>query len=145
MKLALASDHAGWALRRRLGPACEALGHSVLDYGPGDASSVDYPDFAKKVALAVTSGEVDRGILVCGSGVGMAMAANRFLGVRAVAASTVTEARLSRAHNDANVLCLGSRLLGDVAADEILAAFLATPFEGGRHQRRVQKLSDLGH
>lgn len=138
MKIAVASDHAGFELKRSLVPFVEGLGHDVLDLGPFDASRSDYPNFAKKVARAVAEGTVERGLLVCGSGIGMAISANRHRGVRAVAALVALEARLARRHNDANVLCLGARLIGSAMAEDTVRAFLEESFEGGRHLDRVK-------
>jgi ribose 5-phosphate isomerase B len=123
--------------------ALEKLGHSVEDLGTKDASSVDYPDFATAVARAVRAGRVERGVLICGTGVGMAITANKFRGVRAAVCTCEFMARMSRAHNDANVLCLGERIVGLGLGAAIVAAFLEQPFEGGRHARRVQRVMEL--
>lgn len=139
--VALASDHAGVALRRVLAAAIEAGGQHVLDLGADGAESVDYPDFADALAQALGEGRAARGVLVCGSGIGIAIAANRHPHIRCAVVHDATSARLARAHNDANVIALGARLLGEAVALDCLAAFLATAFEGGRHARRVQKLS----
>ena len=141
MKVALAADHAGVELKAELVAQCRALGHEPVDLGPTSTDSCDYPDFAAKVAGAVAAGEAALGVLVCGTGIGMSMAANKVRGVRAAVCRTEYEARLTRAHNDANVLCLGQRVTGAGLAAEILRAFLATAFEGGRHARRVEKLA----
>lgn len=138
--LALASDHAGLPLKLDLKSALEAAGYAVIDLGTNGSESVDYPDFAAKVAEAVASGQVPFGILVCGTGIGMAMAANRHPGVRAAVLHNSTEARLTRAHNDANVACFGARTIGVETALDALHCFLASPFEGGRHARRVSKI-----
>jgi ribose 5-phosphate isomerase B len=114
----------------------------VQDLGTRSAESVDYPDFAAKVARAVGEGEVERGVLVCGTGIGMSIVANKFRGVRAALCTSELEARMARAHNDANVLCLGQRVIGPGQARAILDVFLATPFEGGRHAQRVKKIQD---
>ncbi len=143
MKIAVASDHAGFELKTAVVAQCRELGHEVTDLGPADASRVDYPDFAKKVATVVQSGDVERGILVCGSGIGMSMTANRFPGVRAVVAMVALQARLSREHNDANVLCLGERLIGASTAEAIVSAFLDGAFAGGRHEGRVAKIDSV--
>ncbi|ADO73382.1 ribose 5-phosphate isomerase B [Stigmatella aurantiaca] len=142
MKIILASDHAGFELRQELVAALRERGASFEDAGPPSRESVDYPDFALKVARAVASGEYALGVLVCGTGIGMSIAANKQRGVRAALCSTEFEARMARAHNDANVLCLGQRVVGAGVARSILDAFLATPFEGGRHEKRVQKIRD---
>jgi RpiB/LacA/LacB family sugar-phosphate isomerase len=141
--IAIGSDHAGYSLKERLKTWLAADGHRVLDHGTHSTESVDYPDYAAAVAESVGSGEAERGVLVCGSGVGMAMAANKVAGVRAVAAQDADVVRLSRQHNDANVLTLGARLTAPVRALELVQTWLATPFEGGRHERRVDKLARL--
>ena len=143
MRLAFASDHAGLALKSELALVAAKLGHAVDDLGPQDGASVDYPDFAEKVARAVASGAVQAGVLVCGTGIGMSMAANKVAGIRAAVCRTEFEARATRGHNDANVLCLGQRVTGAGLAAAILEAFLATPFEGGRHGARVDKVRAL--
>lgn len=139
-RVALASDHAGFALKQEIGQMLRERGATVLDLGTDSLESVDYPDFAAKLCEAVLAGEAARGILVCGSGIGMSMAANRHAGIRAALCHNGTEARLTRAHNDANVLALGARMIGPEVARDCVAAFLDTAFEGGRHQRRVGKL-----
>ena len=141
--IAIGSDHAGYSLKERLKTWLAADGHRVIDHGTHSTESVDYPDYAAAVAESVGSGEAERGVLVCGSGVGMAMAANKVAGVRAVAAQDADVARLSRQHNDANVLTLGARLTAPGRALELVQTWLATPFEGGRHERRVDKLARL--
>ena len=139
--IAIGCDHAGLALKRALAAALHDTGHTVLDMGTHDAASVDYPDIAHAVCAAVESGRAQRGVLVCGSGVGMSIAANRHPGIRCALAGEAATARLCREHNDANVLALGARMIGEQAAREILRVFLATPFEGGRHIRRLEKLA----
>ncbi|MDB5414851.1 MAG: ribose 5-phosphate isomerase [Rubritepida sp.] len=141
MIIALGSDHAGLPLKQVLLATLEAGGHTVLDSGTFGEASVDYPDFAHAVAAKVVAGEARFGVLVCGTGIGMALAANRHPELRAVVLHNSTEARLTRAHNDANIACFGSRMVGVEVALDALAAFLATPYEGGRHDRRLQKLS----
>ncbi|HTN53999.1 MAG TPA: ribose 5-phosphate isomerase B [Anaeromyxobacter sp.] len=136
------SDHAGLALRGEAVKTAQALGREVEDLGPAAGESVDYPDLARRVAEAVTAGR-GLGILVCGTGIGMSMAANKVKGIRAAHCSSEFEARMARAHNDANVLCLGERSVGLGLGAAIVKAFLETPFEGGRHARRVQKIMDL--
>lgn len=138
--LLVASDHAGFALKEELKKDLEARGVAYRDLGPGSADSVDYPDFAHRLAGSIERGEASRGLLVCGSGQGMAMSANRHPGVRAALAWSEESARLSRQHNDANVLALGARLTPPDEAKRILGAWLETPFEGGRHERRVGKI-----
>jgi ribose 5-phosphate isomerase B len=144
MSFPIASDHAGLPLKLALQAALIADGHTVHDFGTHGPESVDYPDYAAKVAVAITSGNARFGILVCGSGIGMAIAANRHPGIRAAVLHDSTEARLTRAHNDANIACFGARTIGVETALDALRTFLATPFEGGRHQRRVDKLSPPG-
>jgi ribose 5-phosphate isomerase B len=141
MKLAIGCDHAGLALKTELLDALKGRAE-VQDLGTRSAESVDYPDFAAKVARAVGEGEVERGVLVCGTGIGMSIVANKFRGVRAALCTSELEARMARAHNDANVLCLGQRVIGPGQARAILDVFLATPFEGGRHAQRVKKIQD---
>ena len=140
MRLAAASDHAGFPLKNHLVAWLSAHGHEVTDLGTHSAESTDYPDFAHEVARRIASGEVERGLLVCGTGIGMSIAANRHAGVRAARCLTEYDARMARAHNDANVLALGERVTGAGLAEAILETFLATAFEGGRHARRVQKI-----
>ncbi len=142
-KVIAGSDHAGLALRGEAVKVAEAAGLEVEDLGPFSGESVDYPDYARQVAEAVASGRAKLGILVCGTGIGMSIAANKVKGVRAAHCTTEFEARMARAHNDANVLCVGERVVGLGLGGAIVKAFLETPFEGGRHERRVQKLRDL--
>jgi ribose 5-phosphate isomerase B len=141
MKLAIGCDHAGLALKTELLDALKGRAE-VQDLGTTSGESVDYPDFASKVARAVGKGEVERGVLVCGTGIGMSIVANKFRGVRAALCTSELEARMARAHNDANVLCLGQRVIGPGQARAILDVFLATPFEGGRHAQRVKKIQE---
>jgi ribose 5-phosphate isomerase B len=138
--IAIAADHAGFDLKDTLSEELRQAGFKVLDLGTNSAESVDYPDFADALAGAVTDGRVTRGVLVCGSGIGISMAANRHKGVRAALCRDATDARLAREHNDANVLVLGGRITGIEVARDCLKAFLTTPFAGGRHAKRVQKL-----
>ena len=140
LPLAIGSDHAGFELKQRLKRVLDRLGVAYRDVGPASADAVDYPDFAHAVAGAVSRGEAERGVLVCGSGQGMAMAANRHRGVRAALPWNEETARLSREHNDANVLALGARTLPEGEAEKILDVWLKTPFAGGRHLRRVSKI-----
>jgi ribose 5-phosphate isomerase B len=140
MRIALGADHAGVALKDAVKRLLDQRGVAYTDFGTHTAESVDYPDFAARVAAEVAAGRFDRGILICGSGVGMAMAANRFPGVRAAAASDVTLARLAREHNNANVLALGERTTPPEVARRVVDVFLDTPFAGGRHERRVAKI-----
>jgi ribose 5-phosphate isomerase B len=141
--IVIASDHAGVALKSRIVKLVEGLGRGVRDLGPADDSSVDYPDFGHLVAEAVASGEAGLGILVCGTGIGMSMAANRHPGVRAALCQDSFTAAMARRHNDANVLCLGARVIGVGVAEQVVRVFLDTSFEGARHQRRVAKI-ELG-
>ncbi|MCE2516812.1 MAG: ribose 5-phosphate isomerase B [Alphaproteobacteria bacterium] len=139
----MASDHAGINLRLELAAELREAGHIVHDLGPEAAERVDYPDFAEKLALAMKPVADARGVLVCGSGIGISIAANRFPWVRCALCHDVTTATLCRQHNDANVIALGERLIGPTTASDALKAFLATEFEGGRHAGRVDKLSAL--
>jgi ribose 5-phosphate isomerase B len=138
-----ASDHAGLALRAEAIRAARERGAEVEDLGPFSADSVDYPDLAVRVGEALAAGRARLGLLVCGTGIGMSIAANKLPGVRAAVCRTEYEARMARAHNDANVLCLGERVTGAGLGAAIVAAFLDTPFEGGRHARRVEKITAL--
>ena len=140
MKFAVGSDHAAVALKNRLRDQLRGWGHEVEDLGASSAESVDYPDFAHAVAAAVQDGRAERGVLVCGTGVGMAIAANRHRGVRAAACSDAFSARMARLHNDANVLCLGARIVAPEYALELLRIFVDTPYEGARHEHRVAKI-----
>ncbi len=142
-KVIAGSDHAGLALRAEAVKVAKAAGFEVEDLGPFSGDSVDYPDYAKRVADGVAAGRAKLGILVCGTGIGMSIAANKVKGVRAAHCATEFDARAARAHNDANVLCIGERVLGLGVGAAIVKAFLETPFEGGRHARRVQKMTDL--
>ena len=143
MKIIVGCDHGGFDLKERILEHLRGLTHEVEDIGTFNRESVDYPAIAIKVAQAVASGEANRGILVCGSGIGMCMTANRVAGVRAVQASDSYEAKMSRRHNDSNVLCLGGRLIGPDLAAEVLDIWLTEPFEGGRHQRRIDLIDTL--
>jgi ribose 5-phosphate isomerase B len=138
--VAIASDHAGVELKSTVKAELEAMGRRVLDLGTQGTESVDYPDFAAAVAEALRDGRAGRGVIVCGTGIGISIAANRHRHVRAALCHDATSARLARAHNDANVLALGARLIGSEAAKDCVRTFFATPFEGGRHARRVAKL-----
>jgi ribose 5-phosphate isomerase B len=138
-----ASDHAGLALRAEAVKTAKARGYEVEDLGPFSSESVDYPDYARTLAEAVASGKARCGILVCGTGIGMSMAANKVPGIRAAVCRTEYEARMARAHNDANVLCLGDRVTGAGLGAAIVEAFLGTAFEGGRHAKRVAKVDAL--
>lgn len=144
MKVIIGSDHAGFSVKEQLRASLADKGHEVLDAGTASSDSCDYPDFAFKVVDGIRDGNAERGILVCGSGIGMSMAANRFKGIRAALCHDVEGARLSRAHNNANILCLGARMAGLERLEKILWAWLETPFEGGRHEDRVAKFDGLG-
>jgi ribose 5-phosphate isomerase B len=139
--IAVASDHAGFDLKELLKRDLQEAGHDVIDLGTHSTASVDYPDFGGAMAEAIAGGQVQRGVLVCGTGIGISIAANRNPKVRAAVVHDVTSARLSREHNDANVVAFGQRLIGTEVAREALRVFLNTSFEGGRHVARVAKLS----
>jgi ribose 5-phosphate isomerase B len=143
MRVALGADHAGLALKEVVKRLLETRGIAYNDFGTGTAESVDYPDFAARVARPVAAGDFDRGILVCGSGIGMAIAANKIDGIRAAAVNDEAAARLMREHNDANVLALGERLTSEDQARRIVDVFLDTAFAGGRHQQRIDKIRKL--
>jgi ribose 5-phosphate isomerase B len=139
--IAIGCDHAGYPLKAALAAAMAEAGHTLLDMGCDGAGRVDYPDYAHAVCRAVAGGRARFGVLLCASGVGMSIAANRHREIRCALVSELASARLSRAHNDANVIALGARLVGEAAALDILRAFLATPYEGGRHDQRLAKLA----
>mgnify|MGYP001077010345 CR=1 FL=1 len=143
MEIALGADHAGFALKEKVKQELERLGHRVQDVGTASAEPVDYPDYAASVARRVAGGRAERGILVCATGAGMALAANKVRGIRAVSVWNAQGARLSRQHNDANVLALGARLLEEHNALSIVRAWLETEFAGGRHRRRLRKIAAL--
>jgi ribose 5-phosphate isomerase B len=138
--IVIASDHAGVDLKGQIVALVGEAGHEVRDLGPADTASVDYPDFAHAVAMAVAAGDAEHGILICGTGIGMSLAANRHPRVRAALCHDAFTAEMARRHNDANVLCIGARSTGPGVADQIVRIFLDTAFEGGRHQRRVEKI-----
>ena len=142
-RVAIGSDHAGFALKGELAELLATLGCEVIDFGTDSEERVDYPDFGAAVAIEVAEGRADLGVCVCGSGLGIAMAANKIPGVRAAPLHDATSARLAREHNDANVACFGARLIDPETAKEVLQVFCATDFEGGRHAPRVQKLNAL--
>lgn len=143
MRIALAADHAGFALKDELAAWLRGGGHEILDLGTNSADSVDYPEFGARLANAVASGQAERGIAVCGSGIGISIAVNRNPACRCARVDDPLSARLAREHNDANVLALGARLVGADMARACVAEFLGTQFAGGRHQRRVDQLSQL--
>jgi ribose 5-phosphate isomerase B len=143
MKIAIAADHAGFRLKQALRDKLVSEGHQVLDLGTHSADSVDYPDFAAAVASKVASSECERGILVCSSGVGMSIAANKVHGIRAALGVSADEVRLTRAHNDANVLALGATFTDEATAMSLVETFLDTGFDGGRHERRLRKIEQI--
>ncbi|MDG1897580.1 MAG: ribose 5-phosphate isomerase B [Fuerstiella sp.] len=141
MKIGIASDHRGVQMKNRLIQLIKSLEHTVRDFGPDSSESVDYPDYASRVATSVATNEVDRGVLICGTGIGMCIAANKFAGVRAANCNDSVTAELSRLHNDANVVCLSADQLSDQLADQIIQIWLTTEFEAGRHIRRLEKIT----
>lgn len=143
MRIAVGNDHAGLRLKQDVLEFLKQLGHQVADMGIAGTEPVDYPDFAREVCVAVTGGQADLGILICGTGLGMAIAANKVPGIRAVTCTDTFTARCSREHNDANVLCLGERVIGSGVARDIVATWLSAGFLGGRHQRRVDKIAQI--
>ncbi|HKL81694.1 MAG TPA: ribose 5-phosphate isomerase B [Desulfobacter sp.] len=143
-QIIIGSDHAAFELKEKIKDLLTGLGYEVEDVGTHSTVSVNYPDFGKKVARAVSDGTFERGILLCGTGIGMTMQANRFKGVRAALCADILSARLSRQHNDANILVMGGRMVGDILAFEVVREWLATPFDGGRHLDRIRSLDDLG-
>jgi ribose 5-phosphate isomerase B len=140
-RIAIASDHAAVEMKAALADHLRKMGHEVSDLGPSTALSVDYPDFGYKLAEAIASGKADRGVALCGSGIGISIAINRHPACRCALVNEPVSARLAREHNDANVIAMGARLIGVEMAKECLAAFFVTPFGGDRHQNRVEKLS----
>jgi ribose 5-phosphate isomerase B len=143
MRIALGSDHRGANVKSRLAPMLEQWGHEVSDVGSFDDQSVDYPDYALLVANEVAEGKSERGILVCGTGIGMAITANKVPGVRATTCNDEVTAEMCRRHNDVNVLCLSGDLLGERSLDNMIRTWLETDFEGGRHARRVDKIRQI--
>lgn len=143
MKIAIGSDHAGYLLKEKIKDFLLSKGYQVVDVGTNSTESTDYPIFAREVALAVQRGEVQQGILICGTGIGMCITANKFKGVYAALCTNEYMARVSRQHNNANILCLGGRVLGDVLAISIVEAWLSADFEGGRHERRVNLIKSV--
>lgn len=142
MKIAMASDHAGYLEKKAIKEMLTAAGHEVTDLGTDGSKSVDYPDFALAACKSVVAGQSERAILICGTGIGMSIAANKVKGIRAAAVTDEFSARRARAHNDANVLCLGETALGEGLALSITDVFLNTPFEGGRHSVRIGKIAE---
>ena len=143
MRVAVGADHAGWGLKQHLAGALAAAGHEVVDCGTDSEARCDYPQFAVAVARAVADGRAERGLLVCGTGIGMAITANKVPGIRAANCNDLYMARLARQHNDANVLTVGARVIAAAHAEAVLAEFLAAPFEGGRHQQRIDQIAAL--
>lgn len=144
MKIAIASDHRGVQVKSRVHDLLTRMGYEVVDYGPEDANgSVDYPDYAAKVAREVSKGNMDRGILICGTGIGMCITANKFPGVRAADCHDDLTAEMSRRHNNANVMCLSADLLADNVVNRMVEIWVKTEFEGGRHARRVEKIQQF--
>ena len=143
MRIAIGADHAGFALKQHLAATLQRLGHDVDDHGTDSERATDYPPICAAVARAVAQGRAERGIVVGGSGQGEQMSANKVAGIRAALCNDLYTARMSREHNDANVLALGGRIIAPHLADEIVALWLTTPFEGGRHQRRVDQIADI--
>jgi len=138
--IVLASDHAGVDLKAEVGRLLDRRGEDYRDLGPADTASVDYPDYAHELALEILAGRAERGVLICGTGIGMSMTANRHAGIRAALCHDAYTAEMARRHNNANVLCMGARVLGGGVAEQIVEVFLDTPFAGGRHERRVGKI-----
>jgi ribose 5-phosphate isomerase B len=143
MRVAIAADHAGFALKEQLRESLRKIGHEIVDLGTTSEQSTDYPDYAEAVGHAVASGRSDRGLLVCSTGVGMSIAANKIPGIRAALGTIPEEVRLTRAHNDANILALGAKFIDLTSAEELVKVFLDTEFEGGRHARRLAKIAAL--
>lgn len=143
MKIAIASDHAGIEMKEAFLNLISEFGHQSKDFGPQSKESVDYPDFAQKVAIEVSNGNFDRGILICGTGIGMAITANKFKNIRAALCNDLYSAKMSRFHNDANIMTIGGRIVGKDLAKEILKVWLTTEYEGGRHNKRLLKIKSI--
>ena len=143
LRFVLGADHAGFALKEKVRDYLVRAGHEVDDQGPATPDPVDYPDFAEKVACEVAAKQADYGVLVCGTGIGMMLAANKVPGIRAVAANDTISARMAREHNNANILTLGGRMIDESAMHQIVDTWLSTPFAGGRHQRRLEKIDAI--
>jgi ribose 5-phosphate isomerase B len=144
MKVVISCDHGGWELKSDIVAFLKSVANiEIIDYGTMNGDSVDYPDYAKKVSEAVALGGVDRGILICGTGIGMSIVANRYPNIRAALCNDLFSAKMSRLHNDANVLVLGGRVIGKGLAREIVRTWLDTEFEGGRHQKRLDKIREI--
>ncbi len=140
MRIAIGSDHAGLEMKNEVVAVLKDMGHEYKDLGTDSLQSVDYPDFGEKVSAAVSEGRVDRGILICGTGIGMSIVANKFRHIRAALCGDIFSAKMSRLHNDSNILILGGRIIGKDLAKEIVKTWLITPFEGGRHEKRLKKI-----
>jgi ribose 5-phosphate isomerase B len=143
MKIAIGSDHAGFDLKSEIIALLKEMGLECLDFGTDDTKSVDYPDFGEKVSLAVSRGDIERGILICGTGIGMSIVANKFPNIRASLCNDLYTARMSRLHNDANILVIGGRIVGKDLAKEIVRVWFSTDFEGGRHLLRLEKIRGI--
>jgi ribose 5-phosphate isomerase B len=141
MLIAIGSDHAGLEMKTEIIDVLKELGHEYMDYGTDTPQSVDYPDFGEKVSEAVSTGKTERGILICGTGIGMSIVANKFPNIRASLCNELFSAKMSRLHNDANILVLGGRIIGKDLAKEIVRTWMTTPFEGGRHANRLKKIT----
>ncbi|HZY10994.1 MAG TPA: ribose 5-phosphate isomerase B [Bacteroidota bacterium] len=141
--IALGADHAGFEIKELVKELLKTLGYEFQDFGTNSTESADYPDFAHKVAQSVSEGQTDLGILICGTGIGMSIVANKHKGVRAAVVESVAAAKLAREHNDANILAIGARLISWDSAKEIITTFLSARFEGGRHQRRIEKIHSI--
>jgi len=140
MKVGIGCDHAGLELKKEITSFLKEMGIDCIDYGTNGPESVDYPDFGERVSEAVSKGELDRGVLICGTGIGMSIVANKFPGIRASLCNELFTARMSRLHNDANILVIGGRIVGRDLAREIVRVWFSTPFEGGRHENRLDKI-----
>ena len=143
MRISVGSDHRGYKVKSKVIELLNQLGHETVDVGTNSDESVDYPDIAKRVGQQVSDGEVERGILICGTGIGMAITANKYANVRAATCHDEITAEMSRRHNDVNVLCLSGDRLGQRSIDQLVQLWITTEFEGGRHERRIDKISDL--
>ena len=143
LKIAIASDHRGLKIKNRLIQSLQASGYQLLDQGTDSGQPVDYPDYARIVAEKVSKGEAERGILICGTGIGMSIAANKFEGVRAASCYDEVMVEMSRRHNDVNILCLPGDLIGDRSVDDLVKMWLKTEFDGGRHLQRIEKITEL--
>lgn len=143
LKIAISSDHGGNNLRKEIKDLLDELGYSYEDFGPKDSTSVDYPDYAQPVSSGVAAGKFDKGILICGTGIGMSIAANKVKGIRCALVHDVFSAKATRCHNDSNIIAMGERVIGPGLAREIVKTWLETDFEGGRHERRVEKITEI--